>query len=31
MRDGSGTQYLSLIGQPILIYGADAPQLSRAL
>ena len=21
--DGSGTQYLSLIGQPILIYGAD--------
>ena len=29
--DGSGTQYLSLIGQPILIYGADRPQLSRAL
>ena len=25
--DGSGTQYLSLIGQPILIYGADRPQL----
>ena len=22
-EDGSGTQYLSLIGQPILIYGAD--------
>ena len=21
--DGSGTKYLSLIGQPILIYGAD--------
>ncbi len=29
--DGSGTQYLSLIGQPILIYGAERPQLSRAL
>ena len=23
--DGSGTKYLSLIGQPILIYGADRP------
>ncbi|WP_076858620.1 DUF2000 family protein [Bradyrhizobium mercantei] len=30
-EDGSGTQYLSLIGQPILIYGADRAQLSRAL
>jgi hypothetical protein len=30
-EDGSGTKYLSLIGQPILIYGADPPQLSRAL
>jgi hypothetical protein len=30
-QDGSGTLYLSLIGQPILIYGADRPQLSRAL
>ena len=30
-EDGSGTKYLSLIGQPILIYGADRPQLSRAL
>jgi hypothetical protein len=30
-QDGSGTSYLSLIGQPILIYGADAPALSRAL
>src|SRR6516164_2587274 len=30
-EDGSGTQYLSLIGQPILIYGADRPALSRAL
>jgi hypothetical protein len=30
-QDGSGTQYLSLIGQPILIYGADRPALSRAL
>jgi hypothetical protein len=29
--DGSGTQYLSLIDQPILIYGADRPALSRAL
>ena len=30
-QDGSGTLYLSLIRQPILIYGADRPQLSRAL
>jgi hypothetical protein len=30
-EDGSGTKYHSLIGQPILIYGADRPQLSRAL
>ncbi|MFX5464600.1 DUF2000 family protein, partial [Acinetobacter baumannii] len=30
-EDGSGTRYLSLIGQPILIYGADRAQLSRAL
>jgi hypothetical protein len=30
-EDGSGTRYLSLIGQPILIYGADRPQLTRAL
>jgi hypothetical protein len=30
-RDGSGTGYLSLIGQPILIYGADLPALGRAL
>jgi hypothetical protein len=30
--DGSGTRYLSLIGQPILIYGAaDRAALSRAL
>jgi hypothetical protein len=30
--DGSGTPYLSLIGQPILIYGApDRTSLSRAL
>lgn len=29
--DGSGTPYLSLIGQPILIYDAGRPQLSRAL
>jgi hypothetical protein len=30
-EDASGTKYLALIGQPILIYGADAPALSRAL
>ena len=30
-EDGSGTKYLSLIGQPILIYGADRAQLTRAL
>ena len=30
-EDRSGTKYLSLIGQPILIYGADPQQLSRAL
>jgi len=29
--DASGTSYLSLIGQPILIYGADRLGLSRAL
>jgi hypothetical protein len=30
-EDGSGTKYHSLIGQPILIYGADRVALSRAL
>jgi hypothetical protein len=30
-EDGNATSYLSLIGQPILIYGADQPALSRAL
>ena len=30
-EDGSGTKYLSLIGQPILVYGADRAALSRAL
>jgi hypothetical protein len=30
-RDGSGTSYHALIGQPILIYGADRPALARAL
>jgi hypothetical protein len=30
-EDGSGTRYLSLIGQPILIFGADRAALSRAL
>lgn len=29
--DASGTTYHALIGQPILIYGADGPALSRAL
>ena len=29
--DASGTKYLSLVGQPILIYGADGPALTRAL
>ena len=30
-EDGNGTKYLTLIGQPILIYGADRAALSRAL
>lgn len=30
-EDASATNYHSLIGQPILIYGADRAQLSRAL
>jgi len=30
-EDGSATEYLALIGQPILIYGADRAGLSRAL
>ena len=30
-EDGSATEYLALIGQPILIYGADRAALSRAL
>jgi hypothetical protein len=30
-EDGSGTQYLPLIGQPILIYGAERAALTRAL
>ena len=30
-EDGSGTKYLALIGQPILIYGADRTALARAL
>jgi hypothetical protein len=30
-EDGSGTQYLALIGQPILIYGSDRAALARAL
>jgi hypothetical protein len=29
--DASGTPYHALIGQPILIYGADAAALTRAL
>ena len=30
-EDGSGTRYHALIGQPILIYGADRAALTRAL
>ena len=30
-QDASGTEYHPLIGQPIMIYGADGPALSRAL
>src|ERR1700710_1379122 len=30
-EDGSGTRYLPLIGQPILVYGADRAALTRAL
>jgi hypothetical protein len=30
-EDASGTGYHALIGQPILIYGGDVAQLSRAL
>ncbi|NEV78848.1 DUF2000 family protein [Rhodopseudomonas sp. BR0C11] len=30
-EDGSGTPYHPLIGQPILVYGADGTGLSRAL
>jgi len=30
-EDGSETKYHALIGQPILIYGADGAALSRAL
>lgn len=30
-EDGSGTPYHPLIGQPILVYGADGAGLSRAL
>ena len=30
-EDGSATQYHALVGQPILIYGADRVALSRAL
>jgi hypothetical protein len=30
-EDGSATRYLPLIGQPILIYGADRAALTRAL
>lgn len=29
--DGSGTRYLPLIGQPILVYGGDGAKLARAL
>lgn len=30
-EDATRTKYHALIGQPILIYGADGPALSRAL
>jgi hypothetical protein len=30
-EDASGTPYHPLIGEPILIYGADRPALTRAL
>jgi hypothetical protein len=30
-EDGSGTLYHALIGEPILIYGATAAELTRAL
>jgi len=30
-EDGSGTSYHALIGEPILIYGADQAALARAL
>jgi hypothetical protein len=30
-EDASGTPYHALIGEPILIYGADRPALTRAL
>ena len=30
-EDGSGTQYLRLIGEPILIYGGEQSDLSRVL
>ena len=30
-EDGSATRYLALIGQPILIYGAERAALTRAL
>lgn len=30
-EDGSGTTYHALIGQPILIYGADKSAMARAL
>ena len=30
-EDASATKYLALIGQPILIYGADGKALTRAL
>jgi hypothetical protein len=30
-EDASGTMYMRLLGQPILIYGADRAELARAL
>src|SRR5258705_10713417 len=30
-EDASGTHYLALIGEPVLVYGADRTALARAL
>jgi len=30
-KDGSGTEYLPMFGQPVFVYGADKDELLRAL